>query len=191
MPPWLTILVPLPFAVVAAAVMTASRWGDIKQGLSVALAILCGAVFVRLARGLPITNTENLTVDEVKRLTSAVKLVTDRLVALLVIAFACVLALVFVEPMLKAIHVATWFAPDWKTYAEWGVSGGLVYLIVFTFFRTIALIQSDRSVLEVQSEFLRKSVQRRVAADFAERQKAADGDSPFRSPDNYGARIDH
>ncbi|EPY01358.1 hypothetical protein [Magnetospirillum fulvum] len=187
---WLQVAVPLGLAVISPLVMEPRNWGDIRQGTMMALSVLGAAVFVRLARGMPITNTDFFEVQEIRDLSFAVKIVMRRMIALIILAFMSIIGLNFIELFLKAASSLT-VGLEAKGVISGLISGVLTFLVAFTLARAVNVVRGDYDLVELQSTLMIRAVERKHAKEVAARLDEADKASPFMPREGYGRQIQH
>src|SRR5688500_6541426 len=134
----------------------------------VALSVLCAAIFVRLARGLPLTTTESFEVDEVRNLATTVKVEIVRMIVLIVVALISVLGLAFDSVGHDIIAGATFLSPVAKDIASRLLAAGLMLMTTFSFVRATHVIRGDYDLVELQSQLVTRAVERRRAKEEAE-----------------------
>ncbi len=182
--------VPLGLAVVSYFRMEPSHWSDIRQGTMLALSVLSAAVFVRLARGMPITNTDFFEVQEIRDLSYAVRTVMRRMIILIVLAFISIIGTVFIEILQKAV-AATALSGDLKMIVSSTFSGTLSFVITFTLARAVYVVRGDYNLVELQSDLMTRAVERKHAKEAAARLEEADKALPFKQRDGYGKPLQH
>lgn len=183
---WLYILVPVALGAAAFEVMKPANWADVRQGLVFTLSLLGAAVLVRLARGMPVSNTDYFEVDEVRGLSAAVKKVYRALIALLSAIVVSIVGLVFVEVVLKAIDSLTAVGPGTKQDLQQAVTAGLVVLVSYALGRTISLVRGDYDLVQLQAKLMERAVERRHAARRTQEMDEAAADKPFQQREGYG-----
>lgn len=183
---WLYILIPLSLGGIAYEIMEPRHWGSIKQGLMLALSLLGAAVLVRLARGMPVSNTEYFEVEEMRRLSNAVKQIYLALIALFIAILSSLAGLVFIEVAQGAIGNSALFGPETKHIAQQLSSAALVFLVSFALIRTLPLIVGDYDLVKLQSSYMERAVERRHAAHHIAAMDGAAASKPFEKRPGYG-----
>jgi hypothetical protein len=180
------VLVPGLVAVIAAVSVRVSTWDSVKTSIITALSVAAAAALVRLSRGLPFSAASNFEPQEIQQITAAVIQLARSLRAFLAITILSMGVLIMVAPLIALADPMRNSAVVW-----WGgrvlssIIGGLLSYVVVRLFQIVA---SDLSLLNEQSKFMVRAVQRE-----AEKQRAAplaaEMGSDFRTPENYGQRI--
>ncbi|MIL09667.1 hypothetical protein BZU93_27795 [Salmonella enterica subsp. enterica] len=183
---WLYLLVPIGGAAVAAAMGSVSFWDTAKPSILTALSVIAAGVLVRLARGLPFTNADQFTVDEARQVASAIQQSVRALRALIAVVFLTMASVIFAAPTvvaLKALPIR-WLFDN----ADAGLSGVIGFLLTYVFIRIFAVIQGDLSLVDLQSQFLVQSVERKQAERF-DRARTSSGGGLIVNPEGYGKVI--
>lgn len=79
---WLYLIIPAGLGLAAFRIMEPAQWEKIGSGLIFVLSLLGAAVLVRLARGMPVSDTDYLEVKEMRDLSTAVKRVYRAMIVL-------------------------------------------------------------------------------------------------------------
>lgn len=183
---WLYIAVPAGLGWVAFKVIQPSHWDDIGRGLTFALSMLGAAVLVRLARGMPVSDTGYFDVQEIRSLSNAVKKVYQALMLLFVVTLCSILGVVFIGVLHEVVSQIPFLGPDAISTLQQCLSGALVALASFALLRTVALIKSDYDLMKQQASLMEKAVERRHAARQEERLEEAAKQAPFQKREGYG-----
>jgi len=184
---WRTAILPVAGAIFAGWFLTIGFWDDVRQSMLVALSVIAAAVLVRLARGLPFTATEEIEVEEARSVVHAVKQVMRSLQHLIRIALASMVWLVFLKP--TAAYVVS-FEPlkQHSTGIEIFLSGLTGLVLSYVFVRILDVLRGDYDVVNLQGDFMVRTVERRKAARF-EQDHPASATEAFRAPEGYGKPI--
>lgn len=176
---------PIAVGGISAAAIGVPTWDASKQALLVSMSVIAAGVLVRLARGLPFTNADQFTVEEIRKLTAAMDRILRSLRLLVIIVLATMVFLVIANPLDGYLNSNVPRVWSISTRVTSGISGALISYI---FIRMFQVIQGDYDLSKLQAKILIQSVERRQAADF-ERQEAASsssGSGSFRNPSSYG-----
>lgn len=187
----LQLLLPVGLAALSYFFMQPQHWDQSRQGLMVALSVLCAAIFVRLARGLPLTTTEFFEVDEIRKLSEAVKTVMVRMIVLIVVALVSILGLAFISVGHDIIAKVAFLSPEAKDVGSRLLTAALMLLTTFSFVRATHVIRGDYDLVELQSKLVTRAVERRKAKEEAERLQKAEEAAPFKTREGYGGLVQH
>jgi hypothetical protein len=163
----------------------AQFWDQNKQPLLVALSVVAAAVLVRLARGMPITNTDFFEVSEIRKLTAAVRQLMRSLRALIIATLGCMFALIAAKPLLE--YFKSWPALSTDLDAGRLMSALIALLTTYVFFRIIQVVYGDYDLVELQASYMIRTVERREARRFEEQHIRST--EPFKTPEGYGKQI--
>lgn len=183
---WLHILIPVTLGAVAYAIMRPEHWDEIRQGLMFALSLLGAAVLVRLARGMPVTNTDFFEVDEMRNLTAAVTKVYRSLIFLLSAIVVSLVGLVFIGTFIKFVASLATIEASERMALQQGASAVLVTLIAYALSRTISLVRGDYDLVKLQARLMERVVERRHASERRRVLEEAAASKPFEPREGYG-----
>lgn len=168
--------VPIPF------------WQEARAGLLAAFAVVAAAVLLRLARGLPFTNADHFEVNEIKEITTAMKQIMRSLQALIAVILAAMMTLIFAG-QISAVVSANVDASIAERVNQ-GISSFLAIVLTYVLARVIQVVRSDYSLVELQSRFLIRAVERKNAERFDEdRAKAAEVEPQFKTSEGFGQLV--
>lgn len=176
----LPIVASLLAAGACALVVDVYAWEAARVWVIPALSIIAAAVLVRLARGVPVTNADHLTSDDVDDVVGAFTRLSRSLRSLLAVVLGAVVASGLASPV--AAFIATYVA----TSSDLGNRSGsaVVGLVVgYSFARIFQIAQSDVSIADLQARLLKKAVARKASKKFEETGMAV---SSFKQPEDYG-----
>lgn len=182
---WQTLIYPVAVGGLAAVFVSVEFWDTSKQAFLVSLSVIAAGVLVRLARGLPFTNVDHYEVEEIRKLTEAVKLICRSLRALIFVILLAMVFLVFAKPLSDAAMAATTSRVSPGQIA----SALLGFLVGYIFTRMCQVIQGDYDLTQLQSEFVVRAVERKHATKF-DALETKGGEAPFNNPVNYGKIIE-
>lgn len=152
--PLLQIILIIAVGAVGALKITATHWGDWRQGLITALSLLCASVLIRLARGIPITDVDWYEDEaELEAFTAAYTYGMRQMLWVLGIALAAVLSLVFID-QLHAIAIKIQGLIPFSVYPERVVNALLASAIFYAFMRMAFVVRNDLSLANIQSKML-------------------------------------
>jgi branched-subunit amino acid transport protein AzlD len=181
------VLVPGLVAAAAAVSVRVSTWDSIKASLITALSVAAAAALVRLSRGLPFTAASHFEPNEIQQITRAVVQLARSLRAFLVITILSMGALIMVAPLIEyANHVRAAALVWWGGRLLSGIVGGLLAYVVVRLFQ---IVGSDLSLLNEQSKFMVRAVQREAGKERSSTTLTPDISTNFRTPETYGQRI--
>ncbi|WP_420725640.1 hypothetical protein [Hwanghaeella sp. LZ110] len=178
--------VPIILALLASQIVEARHWDEFRTGTIVALSVIAGAVFVRLARGMPITNMEYFEINEIEELSYAVKDVMRRMIQLLYFCLIGIFLTTFISLILKAIAKIPFIDQTQAEYVNSIVTGCVVVFIAFTFMRAIVLVRGDYDLVELQAELMTRFVKKKRADEIKKNIEDSDRKRPYKTPDSYG-----
>lgn len=162
-----------------------SFWHDARASLLTAFSVIAAAVMVRLARGLPFTNADHFEVDEIRQVTAAIKQIMRSLQALIVFVLATMIALTFVDRVQALFD--QYGLPTTSYIADHALSAGLGFAVVYVLMRIIQVVRGDYSLVELQSRFMIRAVERKEAKKYDEaRAAAAQLEPPYQAPKGFG-----
>lgn len=182
---WLYIVIPFGLGILAYNVMQPSYWHSVRQGLILLLSIFGGAVLVRMARGIPISDTNYLQLKDVHKLTQAVSGVYRALMVLFAAIVISIVGLAFVE-LLHDILIKMDDAAKWGVPLSQLITGLLVTLIAYALGRTVAVLLGDYDLVKLQGKIMNDVATRRHADQRAESLKEAASEEPFTGHEGYG-----
>lgn len=187
----LQLILPLILAAGSIYVMEPRHWGTIDSGLIFSLSIFAAAILVRLSRGVPSVETNEINVEQIEEFLIAYKKSMQRMIALLSIFFISILGTVFIELIYDAITNASWLSDPWKGILSDAVNCFLIFMITFSFVRSVGLVKSDYDLSNLQSRLILQSVRSKKAKEIREKEAALQEENPFKSRDNYGQLLQH
>ncbi|MER9026151.1 hypothetical protein NKI01_26990 [Mesorhizobium sp. M0815] len=163
-------------------------WEAAKPSLLTALSVIAAGVLVRLARGLPFSNPDQFELGEVRLIAAAIKQSIRALRALIGVVFLAMGSLVFAKAIAAALTSAAFIPPETLLYVEPGMSAVVGFLLTYVFVRIFSVIKGDVSLVDLQSELLVKSVERKQAERFDKSLTQSDT-PPIKNPEGYGKII--
>lgn len=181
---WFNAALPLVLGFITANCIAVSTWDECKQGLLVALSVIAAGVLVRLARGLPFTTPDHYELDEVRKLTAAVRQIIRSLRILVRIVLSGMIILVLAHPLISYI---TQIIPEYALVIEKIISGVLGAILTYVLLRMLQVVKGDQDFTELQSQFIVRAVERRQGKKFEE--QTAKTSSEFKNPEGYGRQI--
>lgn len=181
------ILIPIVVGATAGYFVPLSFWKDIMSPALTALSIVAGAGLVRLARGIPFTNPDHFTVQEVRSVASALKLVARRIKLLVIVSLIAIMLVALSGPLsdfIEKIRVNHTLQLGLESFISGitGVVNGYVGV------RLLHVLRGDLSLMELQAEVLEKAAARKAAKDEMQRLEPEEGKA-FRDPEGYGNLI--
>jgi len=182
---WAHICVPLICAGVASAIGTMSFWDESTPAIMMALSVIAAGVLVRLARGLPFTNAEHFEVDEARKIAAAIKQSARSLRVLIIAIFLAMGAVIFSASMVQWANNTFHFM---EPYSEPAMSATIGLLLSYVLLRILAVIKSDVSLVDTQSQILVNAVERKQAERFSSSIQET-GRPRIKNPEGYGKII--
>lgn len=158
-------------------------WQDARSSLLTAFSVIAAAVMVRLARGLPFTNADHFEVEEIRQVTTAIKQIMRSLLALIVVVLATMIAFTFADRI--AALFALYGLPSTRYIADHTLSASLGFLLAFVLMRIVQVVRGDYGLVELQSKFMIRAVERKEAKKFDDARAEAT-DPPYKSPEGFG-----
>lgn len=177
---------PLLSAVIAGAFVSVEFWDTSKAPVLTALSVVGAGVLVRLARGLPFTNADQFQVEEARNIAAAIKQSIRALRMLIIIILITMVALVVVNGVVGAASMQ-W--PDSATEINTAASSVIGLLLGYIMIRITAVIQGDVGLVDLQSDFFVKAVERKQAERFEKTQAQTNSENPISNPKGYGKVI--
>ena len=141
------------------------------------LSILLGAVLFRLGRGLPQLAVEELTLNEVQRLTDAFKVVGERLVWVFWVTVFAIFLLILIEPL----H--TNFCDSWLVRVAFSMTA---FSIALSLVRVVAVVQGDKDLIWQQAELVKHNARKRSVKREIEDLNEAQRKKPLTPSEGYG-----
>jgi len=179
------LLVPVVGAVVAALMVSVDFWDTSKASILTALSVIGAGVLVRLARGLPFTNADQFEVEEARKISSAIKQSIRALRILIIIILATMVSLVICKGVLSEFLIL-W--PKAGSAPASVISGIVGLLLSYILIRIAAVIQGDVGLVDLQSEYFVKAVERKQAERF-EKSTSRSSETLPANPPSYGKII--
>ncbi|MDE3824688.1 hypothetical protein I7F13_21120 [Sinorhizobium meliloti] len=176
------LLIPALGAATAALTVSVGFWDNSKAAILTALSVIGAGVLVRLARGLPFTNVDQFQLDEARKISAAVKQSIRALRILIFVILIAMASLVLVKGLADAAIAA--LPPDTQ-FVEPVASGLIGLLLSYIFVRITAVIQGDVALVDLQSEFFVRAVERKQGERFEKARNSA-SDLPPANPKGYG-----
>ena len=182
------LIVPTVAAVAAWFLVPLDFWSGARSSLLTAFSVIAAAVMVRLARGLPFTNADHFEVEEIRQVTAAIKQIMRSLLALIMVVLATMIAFTFVERIQALFD--RFGLPTTKFISAHFLSATLGFLLAFVLMRIIQVVRGDYSLVELQSKFMIRAVERKESKKFDDaRAAAAQTEVPYRAPEGFGRLI--
>ncbi len=185
---WLHLWIPLAGAIVSYTLATVTFWDSAKTSLLTALSVIAAGVLVRLARGLPFNSPHYFELDEIRQVTAAAKQSIRALRALITIVFIAMGAIVFARPLADRVTELSGKETVWLSYVEPSISACVGLLLTYVFVRIFSVISGDVGLLDLQSKFLVRAVQRKQTSCF-NKARNDDESEPMKNPDGYGRTV--
>lgn len=179
------LIIPIAGAVLAWKTASVDFWDASKAPILTALSVIGAGVLVRLARGLPFTNVDQFEVDEARRVSEAIKRSIRALRVLVFVILFAMAALVLAKGISDALIK---MLPEWGEYTGPAVSGAVGLLITYAFVRVTSVIQGDVGLVDLQSDFFVRAVERKQAERFVKAQSSSTA-PPVANPKDYGKVI--
>jgi hypothetical protein len=180
------LILPIFGAAIAGAFVSVDFWDTSKAAILTALSVIGAGVLVRLARGLPFTNADQFQVEEARKIASAIKLSIRALRMLIIVILGTMVSLVVVK---GAVSAASLRWPDTADEINAVASSAIGLLLAYIFVRITAVIQGDVGLVDLQSDFFIKAVERKQAERFEKTQVQASVGIPPSNPKDYGKII--
>lgn len=149
------------------------------------LSVIAAGVLVRLARGLPLSNIEQLQLNEARAISAAVKQSARSLRALMLVVFTCMGMITFSAEICAVIAK---YLENWPTLVEMAgpvTSASIAFVFAFVMMRIFAVISGDVGLVDLQTDFLVKAVERHQAKQF-EKTMDTPAVSSMKNPEGYG-----
>lgn len=182
------LVVSLCGAALSFYVATPDFWNASKGSLLIVLSVIAAGGLVRLARGLPFTSFDQMELDEARKISAAVSKSVAGLRMLIIAILLAMAFTIFVDSLVLKLSKPSVLGENstqysWKILSTLG--GGL---FTYIFVRFFAVINGDVGIVELQTEFLEKSVARRKAEVF-EKTVQSNSKEIVKNPDDYGKLI--
>lgn len=182
---YLQIIVPSVIAIISYTYMELSQWSEVQSALMLPLSVLAGAVLFRLARGVPELPMDELETEKIKTLVSAYQTVTRRLAWMLGVTIFSIIGLIFIDFARDLFELPTELYTDLIQFA----AALVVFGVVFSFFRGLALVLGDLDYAKIQSELILTNAQQRNARARITDLNEAEEKKPHKTSPNYGRQI--
>lgn len=180
------LLVPIVSAITAGAFVSVDFWDASKAAILTALSVMGAGVLVRLARGLPFTNVDQFQLDEARKITKAIKQSVRALRVLIIVILGAMASLVVLKGLVISIALR-W--PDAAVITNEVASGAIGLFLGYIIIRITAVIQGDVGLVDLQSEYFVKAVERKQGERFEKSRSKTSADVPIANPKNYGKII--
>ena len=181
------LAVPVLIAGVAAWIVPVLAWDQWRTGLLPAISVVAGAVLVRLARGFPFTNTDHFTLEDFRRVTAALKKIAKSLRALIAICMGSMVILILAPAISSKAHHSYYIYPD-ASFTDRCLSFVIGLAISYVFVRALQIVDSDISLLQLQTEVLDRVISRRNAKNMEEA-VAPDRTGAIAGAEGYGRSL--
>ncbi|WP_037431504.1 hypothetical protein [Sinorhizobium fredii] len=179
------LLIPAFGAATAALTVSVDFWDSSKAAILTALSVIGAGVLVRLARGLPFTNVDQFQLDEARKISSAIKQSIRALRVLIFVIIMAMVSLVLVKGLTATITAAL---PHGNVFVGPAASGLVGLLLSYILVRITAVIQGDVALVDLQSDFFVRAVERKQGERF-EKARSSAPDVPPANPKGYGKVI--
>lgn len=180
------LALPIFAAATAEAFVSVEFWDASKAAILTALSVIGAGVLVRLARGLPFTNADQFQVEEARKIAAAIKMSIRALRVLIIVILGTMVSLVVIKGVVSAIALR-W--PNAEVTTNEIASGIIGLLLGYILVRITAVIQGDVGLVDLQSEYFVKAVERKQAERFEKAQARMSTDAPPSNPKDYGKII--
>ena len=182
------LVIPLCGAALAFYAATPDFWYASKQLLLIVLSVIAAGGLVRLANGLRFTNFDQMELGEARKVSAAVNQSVAGLRALIIAIFLAMVFTIFVDSLVLKLSKLSFLGENFAQYSWQALSalGGFLFTYIFVRFR--AVIDGDVGIVQLQTEFLEKSVARRQATAFEQTVQSGSKEI-VKNPDDYGKLI--
>lgn len=178
---------------IAASLSSLDYWENITPYLMTALSVMGAGVLVRLARGIPFSGADKLNLQEVRRISSAIKASIKALRTLALTIIVAMLTLIAapgikinLANILNKFEAAVQYIP----HTEVAIVGIIGCLLTYIILRLISVVNGDVGLVEMQTEYLEQTVTHNQAQAIQD-ELNADEAKPFKNPENYGKIVQH
>lgn len=179
------LVLPLAAAAIAAAFVSHETWGKLQTGILVVLSVVSAAVLVRLARGLPFSNPDHFKLGELKIIAGAIHSNAQALRWLIFICWGTMgLLITYSAAPLEQLPILPWAL---QTVTRAG-SAFVGFLLGFVIARITQVIESDLSLIVLQSQVLANVISRKNAEKY-EAESSLNGDTPIAGSEKFGTSI--
>lgn len=152
------------------------------------LSVVAAGVLVRLSRGLPFSNAEQLQLDEARKLAKAVKESVKSLRSLLVVVFVTMFTLFLSVPLSTYLATVLSKRSDFVSYIDPAISAFISLSLTYVFVRIFAVISGDIGIVNLQTDYLVKAVERKQGEQFEQSRKSSNAPK-MKNPEGYGKII--
>jgi hypothetical protein len=173
---WSHIILPLAAATVSEGV---------KAPLLTFLSVIAAGVLVRLARGMPFTNTSGFDLDFARKVASAVKTSIRALRTLLIIIFITMGMVTFSSILGKATVLGLITIGLDGRYSDPIISALIGGLLCYVFVRIFAVVSGDVSLADMQADMVVTAAKKTQTEHFSATVEAATT-KPISNPAGYG-----
>lgn len=182
---WTPIIIPFAAATFAGWLGTTALWDGVKAPLLTCLSVIAAGVLVRLARGVPFTNTSGFDLDFARKVASSVKASIRALRTLLIVILGTMGMITFSSIIGKAATSGLVALGLNGQFADPIVSGLIGGFLCYVFVRILAVIDGDVSLADMQAEMLITAAKNAQASKFSSTLEAAKN-LPISNPVGYG-----
>ncbi|MGF6862555.1 hypothetical protein ABIE69_003144 [Rhodobacteraceae bacterium MBR-64] len=182
---WSHIILPLAAATVSGWLGSAAVWEGVKAPLLTFLSVIAAGVLVRLARGMPFTNTSGFDLDFARKVASAVKTSIRALRTLLIIIFITMGMVTFSSILGKATVLGLITIGLDGRYSDPIISALIGGLLCYVFVRIFAVVSGDVSLADMQADMVVTAAKKTQTEHFSATVEAATT-KPISNPAGYG-----
>lgn len=184
--------VPLVIATVSGWLGSVNFWDGIKAPLLTCLSVIAAGVLVRLARGMPFTNTNGFDLEFARKVASAVKTSIRSLRTLLTVIFFTMGIITFSSVLGEATELllaAAGLDAQYTTqHSDMIVSALIGGLLCYVFVRIFSVIDGDVGLADMQADIIVTMATKSQSERFSPTIEAVKK-NPISNPVGYGKII--
>ena len=182
---WSHIILPLAVATVSGWLGSAAVWDGVKAPLLTFLSVIAAGVLVRLARGMPFTNTSGFDLDFARKVAGAVKTSIRALRTLLIIIFITMGMVTFSSILGEGTVLGLTAIGLDVRYSDPIISASIGGLLCYVFIRIFAVVAGDVSLADMQADMVVTAAKKTQTERFSATVEAATA-KPISNPAGYG-----
>lgn len=182
---WSHIVLPLSAATVSGWLGSAAVWDGIKAPLLTCLSVIAAGVLVRLARGMPFTNTNGFDLEFARKVASAVKASIRALRTLLIVIFFTMGMITFSTILGTGAALGLIAIGLDGHYSDPIISAVIGFVLCYVFVRIFAVVAGDVSLADMQADMVVTAAKKSQTERFSATIESA-VNKPISNPAGYG-----
>jgi hypothetical protein len=187
-PKWSHLISPFVAATLFGCLYSFIDWVQLRTALLTVLSVMAAGVLVRLARGMPFTNTTSFNLEFAEKVASAVKHSIRTLRALLIVIFITMGLITFSSTLVSVLFWLAAFFDVGKEYVLPFFSFVAGWFLTYVVIRVFSVASSDVSLADMQADMVIDQARKKQTDDFLPVLEAHRKE-PLTNPLNYGKVI--